>query len=469
MTKEIDFWNGKKKISVGAKLSSNKLHNVNFLGQNKPVDWSGRKGPWGDRDMDGSMNKFDCSPNNPGKDGIMARILNVATFGHKGQSKNEYRAKQRRNIISNKPTGLQRFAATINPSGYAEQRQRVKGLYKQRLIAGRESALRRIKESNPEDSRIPAMEKYLVRARDEYSKNYAKNQEDKNQRELRKVQEQLKRLKNTGETKEPSTNTKLKRILNAAGVPVQGKQQGTRASGVNKGGRPYGSVKYSIPGKGPVGVYEWRKWNSQQNRMRRMQGQAPLPREAYMEYQKQLALRQMAEQQVGQPYQPSEVTSQQVQEYAQSQGDAQTPEEYLPQDNKFVQLLNQKKMLYDRDVYDRMKNEQPKDFVKKLVQLKREEREQQSDFAKRNSLLNAHKNMLSPEDNKAIDLFENSILDSTNNNIMRPVEGQINILKTNRPSILSAQPLRNVDDGNILRAERLNFGKVNVEESNYGS
>ena len=42
----------------------------------------GLTGPYGDRDFDGSPNKWDCSPNDPGKDGLLhISYMGESTFG----------------------------------------------------------------------------------------------------------------------------------------------------------------------------------------------------------------------------------------------------------------------------------------------------------------------------------------------------------------------------------------------------
>lgn len=66
-------------------------------------------------------------------------------------------------------------------------------------------------------------------------------------------------------------------------------------------GRPRGSYKYFIPGKGPVSVFEWRSYLSRQKQLMKMRLQQMKARQqVYSPYQQQ-ALQQQIQQQMVQP------------------------------------------------------------------------------------------------------------------------------------------------------------------------
>lgn len=55
--------------------------------------------PYGDVDMDGSPNKFDCSPRQVNRDGVFARLTNIVSGGRVGQSRDVY-SQERKDKIS---------------------------------------------------------------------------------------------------------------------------------------------------------------------------------------------------------------------------------------------------------------------------------------------------------------------------------------------------------------------------------
>ena len=55
---------------------------------------------WGDADLDGSPNKFDCNPRNPAEDGVLARALGMLTRDKYGQSAEEYAAEKNERKVS---------------------------------------------------------------------------------------------------------------------------------------------------------------------------------------------------------------------------------------------------------------------------------------------------------------------------------------------------------------------------------
>lgn len=467
-----DFWGGsktsKKKMKrVGTPFKfgiTNSLKSpskISYLGlkQSKRTNFGGLSGPYGDRDLDGSINKFDCSPNNPGRDGPLKDLLKTFTFGKKEREARKRKAQE---------TG-------------------------ERLTAQRQVKAAKIKQfmqEAPEELSDRARQEYAIQ---EYEKN--KPKDDSNIKELLKQQqkqyvEKLKRLRPSNQPK-PQRYSRVLRsaryVLPAGALPSQQRVSFRTAPGKKvykgsagaKGGRPVGSYTHIIPGVGPVHVYEWRKWVRQQNALRRYQGQEQIsqqapqlsPQQKYNQAVQRYEQQQMQLQQ--QPQTEQYPSQQQLQELQTQQSmQEQTPltnpaleaqdESQLPTTNKFLQQLRRDQAAYQRDIYDRMRNEQPKNFVQKTVAMKRLEQQQAREFAQRNSVLNAHKAMLTPQQNSINFLdTEGSILDTRNNNIMAKRPDHIDILNTGRPNVLQGQRLRqDIQEMNPLNAERLNFGQV---------
>ena len=57
--------------------------------------YGGRHGPYGDLDLDGSPNKFDCNPNDPAKDDFFANLLGKVSGGRFGQSDEDYEVEKK--------------------------------------------------------------------------------------------------------------------------------------------------------------------------------------------------------------------------------------------------------------------------------------------------------------------------------------------------------------------------------------
>lgn len=222
----------------------------------------------------------------------------------------------------------------------------------------------------------------------------------------------------------------------------------------NLGGRPTGSYTHSIPGKGLVSVYEYRRWLGEQKRLQRERA-SQLGSQAPEQMQQQMSQEEMQMQNEPQPQE----------QVIYNQNEAQTVDQ-LPQDNKFTKQLQFQKSMYNREQYARLVNEQPKGFVQQTVRDRQILAQQQREFSRRNNILNAHKHMLTPQENMIdfadINPTEPTILDTRNNNIMVPTTNQIDILNTGRPNVLQAQGLPDVSNQNIMNAQRLNFGKIDL-------
>lgn len=102
-------------------------------------------------------------------------------------------------------------------------------------------------------------------------------------RAYRKVEKQREARKIVGVYKEQPTTAssvtsgffdRMSRLRSVARAPprvnIRASTSAHRSPGGLSRGRPAGSVKYSIPGVGPVGVYEFRKWQSTQNQIAKL-------------------------------------------------------------------------------------------------------------------------------------------------------------------------------------------------------
>jgi hypothetical protein len=112
--------------------------------------------------------------------------------------------------------------------------------------------------------------------------------------------------------------------------------------------------------------------------------------------------------------------------------------------NKFNKVLEAERELNDAVIRNRDANTQPAGWVQQRLQQRRLAIEQAHEHARVNSLLHAHDHNLTASENRCIDLFDSSILNTQGNNIMENRPDSINILQTGRPSLLSA------DSGNNL-------------------
>jgi hypothetical protein len=64
-------------------------------------------------------------------------------------------------------------------------------------------------------------------------------------------------------------------IARSAGARLPRQSSGSGSKHYGRG-RPRGTYKYFIPGKGPVGVFEWRKWYRQQRRLQQLMAQSQI-------------------------------------------------------------------------------------------------------------------------------------------------------------------------------------------------
>ena len=345
---------------------------------------------YGDRDFDGTPNKFDCSPNHPGKDGFFSNLMNKATGGRFGQSNEDYRLEKeakaekkqhsseaakildkykssgetkRRQIEegllkathdkSGRFTGYEKEGVLHTMKDKESQRQakilsdkriqqdlkqvkgktglmgylKDKGIYnlekktmrvplyegkgKNRKKVGYEDVTRTI-----ETGAIPATGKFLSKFTTPVNKIYK--------------QQELRERKAVG----ANAQTNISNLSRLVGVPLA---MGKKGKGTGTKGRPKQSFKYSIPGVGPVGIYEYRKYISARNRAMKYQAKAQLIEAKSMarQYQQQAPSQQETQymqQQAAEPQQYQQYQEQpqqyQQQQYQQQQQQYQPQEQY---------------------------------------------------------------------------------------------------------------------------------------------
>jgi len=104
--------------------------------------------PFGDADLDGTPNKFDCSPKNASKDGLFGRLIHAVTGGRAGQSKSEYQAEKvakleeriRSRFKKRREREDRRYA------GLEERKLRTTSAAKRRILSARQSGISEEKE-----------------------------------------------------------------------------------------------------------------------------------------------------------------------------------------------------------------------------------------------------------------------------------------------------------------------------------
>ena len=198
--------------------------------------------PFGDADLDGTPNKYDCNPWNPGKDGLMDTILSAAqklkiveTPNKKGKSTadkaRDFEEMQRQQIAKAKRQKAAR--------GYFKEQSKQISRDKS-LVSDLASGL--VRTLGLPDA---SLEKKKGRLTGAYSKQ--------SKREQRKL---------TGQT------LKLAGLLTPAGTI----SRPSGKTGTGSRGRPKGaSGKYYIPGVGAVGVYQYRAYLRKQRKINRLQ------------------------------------------------------------------------------------------------------------------------------------------------------------------------------------------------------
>jgi hypothetical protein len=236
-SKRLNFMNSSVKKS---KFSTPKLFQPTRMKQSNPMfrkdSLDSRKlKPYGDVDLDGSPNKFDCSPRQVNKDGLLGNVWKKVP----GRRDSEPR------VARVSPQEIQRR--------YVDSR--------------RELREKDVLEEAREGMRLERQKAMQSKAKQIASR-------------LRRVTKPL--------TKPETTGLKLaSAILPRGTIPRRAYATSEKKeSNVRYGrpGRPRGALSggYYIPGKGAVDVREWRKWTAKQRKLKRMM----TPQQASEQYAK---------------------------------------------------------------------------------------------------------------------------------------------------------------------------------------
>lgn len=224
----MDFWNAKpsKKNRIPSFLNApvRSMKPMSMF-QKQSIHTPRRNlKPWGDIDMDGSPNRFDCNPFNPAEDGILDTVKKI--FGKKDNSSKEFKE----------------YKKDIQKLSPAARKER----YKMYVAQKKSTAKKQARESARRFSVSKAVSGLAAGlAGQRYSKQSLRNQKRFTGRSLGFV-----------------------RLITPPGTVAQT----GKGKGKGKKGRPEGpSGKYFIPGVGAVGVYQYRTWLRQQRRIKRLE------------------------------------------------------------------------------------------------------------------------------------------------------------------------------------------------------
>jgi len=290
---------------------------------------------YGDKDMDGSPNRWDCSPGRVNQDGPVAWLKKKM-----GLSKPEGWKKRKPSTEITEEPVQQLIQERIIAKEKREELSRLKKEVK--ATTGKEVTdpeARKLKKAQEVKERVAeAKEKAKDIAQfEEGGRFYGKagkikqteetlaakieRGEKPSTAELKKLYEAKEKYKQTNilaalKAGELPSAKAIKTTLKAAEWSPEASSFGRRTSAMAAGvlgaflppgtisgrpprssgagaGRPKGSFKYYIPGQGNVDVYTYRKWARKQRAVQRLQGQLP---EQSPEYQMQQQLQQQAQQ-----------------------------------------------------------------------------------------------------------------------------------------------------------------------------
>ncbi len=219
--------------------------------------------PFGDADMDGSMNYKDCKPFDASKDGFFGRALSVVTGGKYGQSKEDYASER---VEKKQVKEGKRIAAGMLRRQKIEKLK--KGITEKFEARGRALSERELQKK--------AQRKQTLK---EFAETGAG---------VRKIHEKLayKKVPITKKGKvvgyktvlrggKPVSKKALKAIaLTGIQVKIPKDKKDKEGKTYATAGRPKGpSGKYQIPGKGPVYEHEYKKWLTKQRALARIQAE----------------------------------------------------------------------------------------------------------------------------------------------------------------------------------------------------
>ncbi len=267
MKKSPKYFSGKSNINLmGPNKSSkpkknSKINPVSFM-NNKPnskkpyMNWNYKQikkkfpgiNPWGDADLDGSPNKYDCKPFNASKDGFLGRALSIATGGKKGQSKESFAAER----------SGKRIAASI---AKRQRLEKVKGSIAKKFEAkGKVISERELQKKAQRAQKLKAFVSGSSSGRP-----------------IRKIL--IKKTKKGEVPRKLALATQAAAgLTQLAGIPAKfPKKKGKSRKGESvraRAGRPSGSFKFSIPGRGPVPIHVYKKWLAEQKAKARIKALA---------------------------------------------------------------------------------------------------------------------------------------------------------------------------------------------------
>lgn len=249
--------------------------------------------PWGDRDLDGTPNIFDCKPFDASRDGIL-QILKGA-FKRRGEEE----------TISELPEKLQKKvrAKLKRKEAFEAKRKGEQRAERRRLLAKQEEFVSEAQKG---------FASKLISGLPEF-------REEEKARRKEKIKKRLKALVSGPPTPRPIRRLLIKKVpvktktgkivfrekirklerpakvvrgvTTLVGVPAKfPKVKDKKEPSVHRGrGRPRQSYKYSIPSKGPVPVHIYKKWLTRQRALARLRAEVS---------PEQLAAQQLAAQQI---------------------------------------------------------------------------------------------------------------------------------------------------------------------------
>lgn len=115
--------------------------------------------PTGDVDFDGTINKKDCRPLDPAKDGVFGRLLGIVTGGAMGQTKEEYRAERKAKKTARKVEAVEKARKSL-PSHYKylspkmQRKARLKAIRREEIKRKAEKVARVVKVGAIPSTRI---------------------------------------------------------------------------------------------------------------------------------------------------------------------------------------------------------------------------------------------------------------------------------------------------------------------------
>lgn len=284
----INTTNSNKKFNLNkgqSWLGGNTLGRVNKPGSfklsTKPVTFfqedrpHKKLSPYGDYDMDGSPNKWDCDPKNPMKDGLFNKILaqGAKLVGRRDvyerrmareKPKDSSSIKQRIESAQSEKTNSLRNQ--VRSKIYSDNEKKQQNHIKNRIIL---EESKRLRKQNFDAQ--PPIDK--LRAYEQRSANRIKNYTSG----VARAVAYRPSTQSTGQQKMIT-----KRVVRALSTvvpqgtvrdPYPTKNRGLKGESGGRG-RPAGpSGKYIIPGIGPVGVFQYRAWLTQQRKLKSVTGQ----------------------------------------------------------------------------------------------------------------------------------------------------------------------------------------------------